>query len=125
MAMLKLYKSSLLSCKYHTKSGKELAFVAGRFATDDEVEIAELDAEVKARHPHIYIDSAEAEVDSVKVDPVEAIRKKAIADYLAEQEAKVGADMGATDNSAVGAGAGMTTSASAAIANLKATSDSK
>ena len=124
MAMLKLFKCAIQSCKYHTKSGKELAFVAGRYATDDETEIAELEAEIKAKHPHIYVDSAEVEVDSVKVDPVEAIRKKAIADYLAEQEAKVGADMGTTDKSA-GEGAGMTTSASASLTNLKQSNTSK
>ena len=96
MTMLKLYKSSLLSCRTHIPNGKELHFVAGRYATDNEEEIAFLDAEIKAKNPTFYVDAAEREVDSVRVDPVEAIRKKAIADYLAEQAAKVGKDTGNT-----------------------------
>lgn len=97
MAMLKLYKSSILSCKIHTTSGKEINFCSGRYATDDDEEIEFLEAQVKAKHPHIYVDDGELEVDSVKVDPVEAIRKKAIADYIAAQESKVGTDFGKTE----------------------------
>ncbi len=94
--MLRLYKSSILSCKMHTQSGKELNFVKGRYATGNEAEIKFLDAEVEAGHPHIYVDKGESEVDSVQVDPLTAIRAKAVADYIAEQEAKVGMDTGNT-----------------------------
>lgn len=94
--MLKLFKSTVISCKTHLPNGKEINFVGGRYATDDSDEIEFLEATIKAKHPNFYIDSAEAEVDSVRVDPVEAIRAKAVADYIAEQEARVGTDTGST-----------------------------
>ena len=97
MAMLKLYKCSILSCKMHTQSGKEISFIKGRYATGDKKEIEFLDAEVEAGHPHVYVDSKETEVDSVQVDPVTAIKAKAIAEYIAEQAAKVGVDTGNTE----------------------------
>lgn len=96
MTMLKLFKSAVPSCKTHLPNGKEINFVGGRYATDDPLEIEYLEGEIKARHPIFYVDSKELEVDSVRVDPVEAIRRKAIADYLAEQEAKVGTNTGDT-----------------------------
>lgn len=101
--MLKLFKSSILSCKMHTQSGKEINFVRGRYATADKKEIEFLEAEVEAGHPHISVDPKEAEIDSVQVDPVAAIKAKAIADYIAEQAAKVGMDTGSTkqDNKVV------------------------
>lgn len=94
--MLKLYKSSILSCKMHTPTGKELNFVKGRYATGNAAEIEFLDKEVALGHPHIYIDTGESEVDSVQVDPLVAIKARAIAEYIAEQEAKVGKDTGNT-----------------------------
>ena len=96
MAMLRLFKSTLPSCKTYLESGKELNFVGGRYATDIEEEISFLETAIKAKHPNFFVDEAEVEIDSVRVDPVEAIRRKAIADYIAEQEAKVGTDTGTT-----------------------------
>lgn len=96
MAMLKLFKSTVPSCKTHLPNGKEINFIGGRYATDDSAEIEFFETEIKNHHPNFYIDAKEVEVDSVKVDPVEAIRKKAVADYLAAQAAKEGTDTGAT-----------------------------
>lgn len=94
--MLKLYKSSINSCKMHTQSGKEINFIKGRYATSDKKEIEFLDAEVEAGHPHIRVDPNETEIDSVQVDPLVAVKARAIAEYIAEQEAKVGKDTGNT-----------------------------
>lgn len=89
MAILHVFKSRIPSCKFLFKNGKEANFIGGRFMTDVQSEIDELQAEVTLNHPHIYVDSAEAKVDSEKLDPLEEIRKKAVADYLAKQAAAV------------------------------------
>lgn len=73
MSMLRLYKSYLPTVNYILGNGKPAIFIEGRYATEVESEIAELDNEVRLKHPHIYIDDAEKEVDSVKVDPIEAL----------------------------------------------------
>lgn len=82
--MLRLYKSTIPSINYIFKNGKPAIFVNGRFATDVESEIAELDKEIKERHPLIFIDSAEVEVSSVKVDPIAAMREQIRAELVAE-----------------------------------------
>jgi hypothetical protein len=83
MATLNVFKNRLGSCKYVFSNGKEANFINGTYATDIEDEIAQLNAEVKARHPHIYIDENEVTIDSELIDPIEQIRQKAIADYKA------------------------------------------
>lgn len=105
-----LFKSAVQSCKYIFKDGSTAIFVRGRYATDDADKIAELKAEVKAKHPTIYIDPKEAVTSAVHQDPIAALRAKIIAEYEAEQAAKKGTDFGSTDNSA-GAGAGLLTTA--------------
>ena len=89
MAILHVFKSRIPSCKFLFKNGKEANFIGGKFMTDNESEIAELQAEVDLRHPHIYVDPEEAKVDSERVDPLEQIRMKAVAEYLAKQAAAV------------------------------------
>lgn len=107
----KLYKCSIPSCKYFFKDAHPAYFVEGRFATQDETEIAELDAEIKAKHPHIYIDSNETEADAAVQDPMSALKKKIIAEYVKGQETL--RNLGTSDDSA-GEGAGMLNSISAA-----------
>jgi hypothetical protein len=112
---LKLYKSSLKACQYVMPSGKYLYFINGRYATDDEEEIAELDKQIKARHPHITVDAAEAHItETAYKDPLSAIKAKAIEEYLASQR-----DMGTSEtpkNTGIGT--------SASLAALKANSNS-
>lgn len=89
--VLRVFKSSVASCKYITKAGKFLYFRKGEYVTDDESEIAELDAEIKARHPHIYIDSNKKTVTAEEVaDPMAALKKR----IIAEHEAGKSKDMG-------------------------------
>lgn len=97
MAIQKLFKSRMPSCQYFFVDGSRADFVSGRFSTDDEDKIAQLDAEIKKNHPHIYVDDNEVEVDTEKQDPLEHLRTKFIAEYLASQEAKVGTDFGTTE----------------------------
>jgi len=108
MAIQKLFKSRMPSCQYFFVDGSRADFVSGRFSTDDEDKIAQLDAEIKKNHPHIYVDDNEVEVDTEKQDPLEHLRTKFIAEYLKEQEAKVGTNFGTTSADAK---AGMLTTA--------------
>lgn len=83
----KQFKSHIPSCKYIFKNGKEANFIGGKFFTNEESEVAELEKEVAHSHPHIYIDENEKEVDTKFVDPMEALRAKHIKEYLAAQNA--------------------------------------
>lgn len=106
----KLFKCSIASAKFFFKDGNVAYFVNGRYATDNENYIAELEAEIKAKHPHIFVDENEKETAQITQDPMSALKEKLRAELLAEMEAKKTPDMGTSDKSA-GAGAGITTSA--------------
>jgi hypothetical protein len=90
MAILKVFKSHIPSVNYIFKNGKPAIFVSGKFATGIQSEIDELEAEIAAGHPHIYVDAAEKEIDSEKVDPMIGLREKIIAEYLEKQAAAAG-----------------------------------
>lgn len=124
MSIKKRYAIRLPNCnagKYIFKSGKEAPFVNGEFLTDVESEIAELDAEVKAKHPHIFIEVGKEEVDSDQPAPLEALRAKIIADYLETQRA---ANNPANDrgNTVMGQLQGIGTSASAGVLSAESSS---
>jgi hypothetical protein len=87
MSIKNRYFSRVPSIKYIFKNGKEAAFIGGVFDTDFESEIVELDAEIKSGHPHIFTDASQLTVDSEQVDPIEEIKKRAIAEYLASVKA--------------------------------------
>lgn len=59
MTDAKLYKATLPSINYIFKNGKPAIFVRGRFSTNIAAEIAELDAEIAAGHPHLFVDKDE------------------------------------------------------------------
>lgn len=110
----RLFKCAIPSCKYLFANGTAAYFTDGRYATQDEKEIEELEAEIKARHPHIYIDANEKETEAAILDPMSSLKKRIIEDYLKEQAS--GKDMG-TSGIKAGAGAGVSNSqTTAAIA---------
>lgn len=86
-AVKKVFKSHTKFGKYIFKNGKEAPFVAGRYITDIKSEIEELEHEVSLSHPIIFIDANEKEVDASKLDPVEEIKRKAIAEFIVSQAA--------------------------------------
>ncbi len=86
MAIKKLYKSRLPSCKFLFKNGKEAIFINSEFATDVVSEIEELNVEIASGHPHIYIDDTRKEIDTNQMDPLEHIKAKAVADYIAARQ---------------------------------------
>ena len=87
MSIKKVFKCRIPSCKYLFSNGKEANFIGGKYLTDLDIEISQLENEIKSGHPHIYVDAAEKEVDTEQMDPIEQIKKKAIAEYLAAQKA--------------------------------------
>jgi len=86
MATKNLYKSRISSVKYAFLNGKEANFINFEYITDLSNEIAELDNEVLQQHPTIYTDPTRLTVDTNKRDPLEDIRAKAVADYIASQK---------------------------------------
>lgn len=87
----RLFKSTISSCKYFFKNGKAAVFRMGTYITEDAAEIAELDAEIKAGHPNIYVDKNEVFAAVDRDDPIAALRKR----IAAEERAKVLAEMAA------------------------------
>ena len=85
--MKKVFKSRIQSCRFLFKDGHEAAFVGGKFFTNVSGEIEELVTEIERGHPHIWIDASESEIDTDNLDPFAEIKRTAIADYLAAQEA--------------------------------------
>lgn len=77
MAILKVYKSHIQSCSFFTSKGMQVAFIQGKFTTGNEEVIAELEAEIKSGHPHIYIDENEKEIDTEALSPLEVIKQEA------------------------------------------------
>ena len=98
MSIMKVFKAALPSVNYVFRNGKPGIFVQGRYCTDIEAEIAELEDEISKGHPHIYIDKDEAEIDSNAVDPIAALRAKIEAEVRAQMAAATDPtnDMGST-----------------------------
>lgn len=101
MATLRVFKSTIPSVNYIFGNGKSAIFVNGVFRTDIPAEIQALEYEVTQHHPHIYIDEKEREIDSELIDPMNALRAKIIADYVANQAAATALnnDRGTSDQS--------------------------
>lgn len=108
--LLHVFKSNIPSSQYIFKSGKYAHFVDGKYFTDIESEIAELEAEIAGRHPHIYKDNGELTIVAEDRDPMVALRKKIIAEHEAQ---KAAIERGDKDfgNSVQEKGAGMQSSA--------------
>jgi hypothetical protein len=92
MTIVKIFKATLPSVNYIFKNGKPAIFVSGKFHTSIPAEIRELETEIAAGHPILYIDSAEVEVDSTKVDPIAGLRESIIAEYKASMAAATNPD---------------------------------
>lgn len=103
MATLRVFKCTIPSVNFIFANGKAAIFQYGVYRTNMEWEISELEKEIAAGHPHIYIDAAEREIDSEMVDPMNALRAKIIAEYVAAQEAAIDPsnDMGTTEQQSV------------------------
>ena len=67
------------------QNGNRILFTGGQYVTDKEDEIAFLDTEIKAGHPMIFVKKEQLTVSQEQLDPLAAIKKKAIEEYLAKQ----------------------------------------
>lgn len=89
MAISKVFKSTIPSCTFVCTDGMVLPFINGRLETDNPKYARELTNEVgtsgfgKSKHPHIYVDDKEQEVDSEALTPLELIKKQALEEALA------------------------------------------
>lgn len=99
------YFSSRPSINIMMPSGTRIRFVGGVYMTDHPDEIAFLDSEVRAGNSMIMIKKGQEQIDSDALDPLAAIKKKAIEEYLAQQAlaANPNRDMGNTVQSGAGA----------------------
>lgn len=87
-----------------TPLGRKIRFVGGTYITDVAAEIEFLDNEVKNGHPIIFVKEDQKVVSEEALDPLAAIKKKAVEEYLAKQkeQADPNRDMGNTvQNNAV------------------------
>lgn len=97
--ILNIYKSHLASVNVIMPNGKVLHFVNGVYRTSFPDEVAFLNAEVAARHPHIWIDPMEETVDSELVDPMAMLRHTIEQEILAKYNIVAGdpnRDLGTT-----------------------------
>jgi len=102
MTMLTLFKSTLpyLNVPMSNPGLGNVAFVNGRFATDNPEIISALTEAVKQRHPLIFIDEQETQVDSELQTPEQILRAQIRAQILAEMAAAdPSKDMGKSDQS--------------------------
>jgi hypothetical protein len=97
----RLYKSSARSCNVILPDGVTLNFRMGMYSTADEGVIKYLDRQIAKNGfgGSIYIDPNARTITEEQENPMLALRKKIIAEYVAEQNAFLnpGNDMGTSD----------------------------
>lgn len=74
--------------------------MGGSYITDKQDEIDFLDAEIRSGHQMIYVKEDQKVLTQEQLDPLAAIKKKAVEEYLAKQaeQADPGRDMGTTNS---------------------------
>lgn len=93
------YRSSLASQRIAMPNGKLITVTANQYITDDEAEIEFLDKEIKGGFPYM---SKTGQITSEELDPMAVLRKKIIAEYLAEQKAGLAAATAAVPSPTLG-----------------------
>lgn len=82
-----LYFSHIPNSRYVFPNGKEAAFAGGKYSTDNEEEIAHLNAEIKAGNQFIYTKEGQEVVSVDQLDPLYELKAQIRAQILAEQAA--------------------------------------
>lgn len=70
------------------KTGERICFNGGQYVTDKKDEIEFLDYEVARGNDMIYVKKDQLTVTSDQLDPLAAIKQKAVEEYLAQQAAQ-------------------------------------
>jgi len=83
------FKCTNINSQYLFKNGKAAPFIGGWYYTDVQSEIDELSAEIASGHPFFSIDENRKTVTAEEMDPLDSIKKKAVAEYLAAQAAAI------------------------------------
>ncbi len=79
------YFSSRPRISITTPLGKRIDFVGGTYLTNKEDEIKFLDEQIALGHQMIYVRKGSEVVDADALDPLAAVKKKAVEEYLAQQ----------------------------------------
>lgn len=82
MSLVNVYKTRVNNSRYVFSNGTVATFRGDTFITDDESEIAQLDNEIRLKHPSIYEDPRQRGIDPKTLDPMEIFKEKIIAEYL-------------------------------------------
>lgn len=82
---MNIYFCTVPHSRYVFRDGAVATFTSGRFLTDNPSQIAELDWEIKNRHPTIWVDKDNLTIDPKMLDPMEVMKAKIIAEYLEDQ----------------------------------------
>jgi hypothetical protein len=94
MTIKRVFKNTMANTQYLFKNGKAAQFPGGRYLTDDPVEIAELDAEIRGGMPHLYADPEDFQVDTGLEDAINKAKadavSKAIKDYEQSKKDEAG-----------------------------------
>ena len=79
-------------------SGKRIDFIGGTYLTAKQDEIAFLDEQIALGHQMIFVRKGAEVVDADALDPLAAVKKKAVEEYLAQQalNSNPNRDMGTT-----------------------------
>lgn len=93
-----VYSSSRVSMRMLTEKGTRITFANYKFITSDPESIAYLDAEIKNGLQSV---TKGEELSTAELDPMHAVKKKAVEDYLAQQ-AVIAAGTGDGGNSEAG-----------------------
>lgn len=82
------YFSTRPSISITMPSAKRIRFVAGSYITDKQDEIDFLDKEIAIGHQMIFTKQGQEVVNEEALDPLAAVKKKAVEEYLAKQAAQ-------------------------------------
>ena len=80
-----VFYSTLESCRMITKGGRNIAFVLGKYVTDVPEEIDYLQEEMALGNSRISVVAGKEQMTADDLDPMKALKKQHIKEYLAEQ----------------------------------------
>lgn len=86
-----VFYSSKLSSNMITTTGRYIVFVNGRYVTNSEEEINYLKTEIALGNPFLSVVEGKEIMSAEDLDPMAALKKQHIAEYLEEQKTKAAA----------------------------------
>lgn len=82
-----VFYNTISSCKMLTESGRVIAFVKGKYITDQQEEIDYLNKEIAAGTIYLSVIPGQEVMTATELDPMAMIRKKHFEEFKAEQAA--------------------------------------